>query len=302
MRKFLVKILIFFAIIAIVDYCSGTLFSFFLGHAKGGDSGRSNYICDKVNEDVLVFGSSRAIHHYNPVIISDSLGLSCYNCGETGNGVILNYGRYQLICQRYSPKILIYDVIPTFDYLVGVDNHQYLGKLRPYYDRRGIPEIFNSVDNKEKYKMRSCMYRYNSRFVQILSDYIHPMQSVGIRGFRPLKDEMDTMKIGRKERFSLDLVCDSLKLNYLKKMIELSGHTKIIFTVSPYWNGLDTAFLSPIKEICQDYQIPIIDFSNSEKYVHHNEFFNDGVHLNARGADEFTRDLVIEIKKRKLVQ
>ena len=119
MKKFLIKTVLFFIIIAIIDVLSGKLFTCLVEHTKGGDNWRNNYICDGVNDDILIFGSSRALHHYNPVIISDSLNLSCYNCGQDGNGAILNEARYQLILQRHRPKVLIYDVIPGFDLLVG---------------------------------------------------------------------------------------------------------------------------------------------------------------------------------------
>ena len=145
MKKFLIKIGIFFSFVLIFDVLSGKVFSFLVDHAKGGDNKRNNYICNEVKEDILIFGSSRALHHYNPIIISDSLKMSCYNCGQNGNGAILNYGRYQLICQRYHPKVLIYDVLADFDLLVGEDSHKYLGWIRAYYDRKGIPEVFEAV-------------------------------------------------------------------------------------------------------------------------------------------------------------
>ena len=54
-------------------------------------------------------------------------------------------------------------------------------------------------------------------------------------------------------------------------------------------------------QICKRKNISFVDFSNNPKYVHHNEYFRDGAHLNARGADEFTRDLIVELKKRGIV-
>ena len=93
MKKYLIKIGLFFLLVAIVDVAVGKTFSYLLDHVKGGDNGRNNYICDSLRTDILVFGSSRAIHHYNPLILTDSLGLSCYNCGQDGNGSILNYAR-----------------------------------------------------------------------------------------------------------------------------------------------------------------------------------------------------------------
>ena len=101
MRKFLFKIALFFIIIAIIDVLSGKCFAYLVEHTKGGDNLRNNFICNSMNDDILIFGSSRALHHYNPAIISDSLHLSCYNCGQDGNGAILNEARYQLILKRY---------------------------------------------------------------------------------------------------------------------------------------------------------------------------------------------------------
>ena len=162
MQKFIVKSFVFFTIIVVIDVLSGLFFGYLVENSKGGDTWRINFICNSVNDDILVFGSSRALHHYNPVILSDSLNLSCYNCGQGGNGAILNEARYQLILQRYKPKVLIYDVFPEFDLLGGEDNHKYLRYLKAYYERKGIPEVFESIDGLEKYKMLSQMYRYNS--------------------------------------------------------------------------------------------------------------------------------------------
>ena len=43
------------------------------------------------------------------------------------------------------------------------------------------------------------------------------------------------------------------------------------------------------------------DFSNNPKYVHCNKYFHDGVHLNAHGADEFTKDLVKKLREQKII-
>ena len=45
-----------------------------------------------------------------------------------------------------------------------------------------------------------------------------------------------------------------------------------------------------------------IDFSNRPKYVHNNAYFIDGDHLNARGADEFTKDLIVELRNQKILK
>lgn len=277
---------------------AGLLFPFLVSNAKGGDNWRNNYICNDIKEDVLIFGSSRAIHHYNPNIICDSLNMSCYNCGQDGNGIILNYARYNLILQRYTPKLIIYDIQSSFDLISGDDNHKYLKWLKAYYDKDGIPQIFESVDKTEKFKMMSNLYRYNSSFIQIVSDCIHPQQSSGEKGFRPLLGEMDSMKISKKTDFNTNVKYDSLKLKYINKFINANKNVMVVFVISPTWNGLDSSQYYPIKKICEENGLLFINFANDQKYMYNYKYFKDGAHLNSVGADEFTKDLMSILKEK----
>ena len=106
---------------------------------------------------------------------------------------------------------------------------------------------------------------------------------------------MDTMRIGERPPASS---VDSLKVFYISKMLDeaIRRGTRLVMVVSPYWNSMDTAIYQPVKELCQSRAIPFLDYSNNPKYLHNNTYFADGVHLNARGADEFTRDVTEEIK------
>lgn len=296
--EYITKLALFFLLLFVVDRIAGKAFSYMVANAKGGDNGRNNYICNQTNEDVLVFGSSRAIHHYNPRIISDSLGLSCYNCGQDGNGSILNYGRYQLILQRYCPKLVIYDIMPDYDLLEGEDNHRFLGWLRAYYDRPGIKEIFEDVDVTEKYKIWCKMYRYNTKCIQIASDYVHPLTDEGYQGFRPLVNEMDTMKVSLNVSYK-EPVFDSLKIAYLNKFIKACGDgTKLIVVYSPVYRKINPKVLAPIEQICHQEGILFLDYSSSTEFFHNKDLYSDGNHLNAKGADRFTRDLMTKIKNK----
>ena len=296
MKKFILKIFIFIVCLFFVDFIVGMIFPSLVEKAKGGDNWRNNYICNKAEDSILIFGSSRAVHHYNPRIISDSSGITCYNCGQDGNGIIFSYGLYTMISQRYTPKIIIYDIMPAFDILSGDDNHKYLKWLKAYYERDGIPEIFESIDRTERIKMISNMYRYNSSFVQIVSDCIRPLQSSGENGYKPLYGEMNRMKISREK--SEPIKYDSLKLVYLEKFINMCDNVKLIFVISPTWNGMDEAMYLPIKRICRNRDILFVDFSNNPKYIHNYKYFKDGGHLNSIGADEFTRDLMSVLRER----
>lgn len=295
MRTFILKVLIFLLIIVVVDVCIGYAFGYLASHPKGGDNARNNYICESTHEDILIFGSSKAIHHYNPLIFSDSLKMSCYNCGQDGNGVILNYGRLLMVLKRYQPKMIIYDISPDFDIQKG-DNHQFLGWLKGFYDRDGIADIFESVDKNEPLKMRSAMYRNNSKFIQVLGDYVHPTKRHEINGFRPLAGELDPMKLRKENELTWQTDVDSLKMDYITKLINKSRNIQLIFVYSPMWYHHDSSVVDPVRKICSQYHIPFLDFSNSPKYVHHDELFKDGTHLNERGAEVFSKDVAHTLK------
>ena len=301
MKRFILQVAAFFAIVALVDISAGLGFSHLERKAKGGFTYRDQYICNKLETDILISGSSRCVRHYNPQIISDSLGLSCYNSGQMGNGIILNYGRIRMIDERKKPKIIIYDLHPEFDLLVGDDNHRYLTWLKSHYNRNGIAGIFESIDKTEKYKMLSNMYRYNSRIVELIADYLHPISNAREDGFQPLIGQMDKSKIRISDGIKHTFSPDPLKLDYINKMIEECEGSELIFVVSPSWYGMDTLQFNPIRDICERRHIPFIDYSNHPKYIHNDIYFKDGSHMNSLGAEEFTKDLVISLRCEKLL-
>lgn len=301
MKKFITKIILLFAIIAIIDCVTGAVMNYVVNHIQVGGQGRDNYICCRSEEDILIFGSSRAVHHYNATMIEDSTGLSCYNCGEDGNGIILSYGRLIMAKERHQPKIIIQDVAAPFDLLKN-DNHKYLGWLKARYNRNGISKIFDDIDRTERYKMFCQSYRYNSKFLQNLFVYFTSISSdTGKKGFRPINNSFDPMKI-RKNTKPEVYEFDSLKVNYIHKFIDLSKGSKLVFVVSPIWNGMDTAKLQPLIDICKSQNILLLDYSNDPKYVHSDIYFHNGTHLNARGADEFTSDLIKALRKESIIE
>ena len=296
MKKFITKIVLFFIIIGICDFLFGKGMNYIINHIEIGGQGRDNHICNSANEDILIFGSSRAIQHYNAQMMEDSLGMTCYNCGEEGSGIILSFGRLSMVRKRHQPQIIIQDVDPRLD-LFKNNNRIYLKWLKARYNREGIPEIFNKIDKSERYKMASQIYRYNSKCIQNVFVYLTNVSAeTDIKGFRPVDAEMDTMKIYKNDN-SESIVFDSLKLEFIQKFIEKSEGSELIFVISPIWYGMNIDLTAPIRKICTEQKIHLFDFSNDPKYVHNNKYFRDGRHLNAHGADEFTRDLIKKIRE-----
>lgn len=294
MKEFLLKIVLFFFIIAGIDFLMGICFDYMASKSTLTDFGRDNHICNTGTEDLLVFGSSRALHHYNTGMMTDSLGIACYNCGEEGQGIILNYGRLLMYKQRHEPKIIIYDLEPDFD-LYTSDNHQFIKWLKPHCDRRGVMDIISSVDCTERIKLTSRLYRYNTEFYSLLVAMKHANEQISKTGYKPLYGTMREVKKKAKHT-PVSEETDSIKLHYLEAMIQTFDDATILFVVSPAWNGKDMKSLEPAKRLCDKYKISFIDYSNSPKYIHQDKYYTDVVHLNSRGADEFTKDIITILK------
>ena len=295
MKKFICKVVIFVVGLVALDYVIGLCGRYLVDHAKGGDTGLNAYICRRMTEECLIFGSSRGMHHYDPNIITDSLGLSCWNCSLDGNGIILMYGRYRLLSERYTPKVIVYDVSTSFDLVEG-DNTTFLGGLRYFYGTPAVDSIFWDVDAKERLKMLSACYRYNSQWLQLISDNIHPLQSDD-KGYRPMDKEMLYEPKVSKAAVE-DVRYDSLKLAYLEKLVTSCQEkgTKLFFAISPSYGQTDDDIYRPLRDLCARYGVPLLSHYCDPDLAHDKSLFYDSSHMNRKGATRYTRMLVGEMR------
>ena len=193
------------------------------------------------------------------------------------------------------------EITPEFDLVDYEDISKDLGGLKGHYDRNCIKDIFERVDPTEKFKMLSYFYRYNSNFVhnplRLFKSTPFTKNALGNQGFRTMHKELDRMKVGEKKEKEV-FKLDEVKLFYLKKFVETAkDYSQIVFVISPYWQGRNPEIFNSAKHLADSLSIPFLDFSNDTKYNYNDKYFADRVHLNARGADEFTKDLIMELRK-----
>ena len=297
MRKFLLKVLLFVVCLSGIDLIAGFCFSWLRSHAKGGSTANCEYIANHAEEEIIILGSSRATHHYIPEIIEDSLELSCYNCGEEGNGVVLAYGRLKMLTERYKPKLILYEITPGYDYGMIEPDSKYLGYLRAYYSKNGIPEIFDDFEGKlSRLKMLSKMYQNTQRLLQDILDNI--VYRDNRKGFSPLFGQIDIDKLHSEVPHESEKVIDSLKLSYVEKVINLAkgNDIPILFMISPrYGNKEESNIYEPAFSLCMKYGVPVYDYRAFPGIADNYAFFQDEGHMNQSGAVAYTNMLVKEV-------
>lgn len=288
MRKFLIIILTFFVIVAVVDFGIGRLGDYLQSHVRGGDTRRTNDLVMKDTHDVVILGSSRAHHHYDTPFLSDTLGLDIYNAGYDGNGVVLATGFLELILERYQPKLVLFDVEPTFDIIefAGDNNHiRYIGNLKPYYRHTAIGNIIEDISTEEWYKVHSGMIRYNTNILTMLKECRQSIDTY-MRGYAPLSG----VYIKESNRIKEDYVIDDFKLKYIEKLILLAQahNVPIVFVASPKYGRTSSDEIKPVIDICKRNNVTLLDYYSDSFFMQHKEWFKEPMHLNERGAKEFS--------------
>lgn len=297
MKKFLYGILVFFAVVLVVDVAVGFVGQYVVGHAKGGDTEKFDYVCSRSTDSLIIMGSSRASHHYNPRVFADTLGVTCYNAGVDGNGIILMYGVFCLMTERYTPQTIVYEVTPNFDIALN-DNIRYIDRLKPYAVNAQVRDILGEVSATEPIKCLSGMYRYNKKIVSMLSDNVRP-QEQSERGYKPFFETMEV--IPADAEFRADSTVDTLKLKYLDLLVKRCRQMGIdlVFAASPMWHGWGEDELKPARDIAAANGIPFVSFYTDSAFVNNRRYFKDSYHLNDAGATEYSRRLASWLRARR---
>jgi len=297
MKKFVVNILIFFAIVLTIDFTVGFFGDYLTCHVRSGDTKRTYDLSMKDCHDVLILGSSRARHHYDAPFLSDTLGLDVYNAGYDGNGIVLAYGLLEMILERYQPKLILYDVEPAFDvnYYEPDNNHKrYITRLKPYYHHKAVGNIIEDVSSEEWYKVHSGMVRYNMSLLTMYLDNFRPNID-SRKGYSPLYGEYDREPDSNGEENDLD----HFKLRYIEKIITLanSRHVPIVFVASPKYGKTSSDDIKPVIDICKNNDVVFLDFYSDTKFMQHKDWFKEPMHLNEKGAKEFSSILAKNISE-----
>ena len=304
MKKFIILLFALFTILAGIDIATGLVFDKLTLSAKRGYTGRNEFIADKLHDPVLVFGSSRSVHHYDPQVLADSLGVPCYNCGQDGMGIITFYGRFKLLTARYTPRLIIYDVTTDFD-LRRNDNVTYLTWLKPYYNRPGIDSIFWHVEPTERVKMLSNMFRYNGKALQIITDNKPGDDNDdALKGFVPLDGIMTYDKEEDATKTQVDF--DPVKLYYISRLVKdcSAKGIRLVFAISPLYNSVKQpdAYLADFLTLARKQNVPVINHYYDARFATNKNLFQDTYHMNRSGAEIYTSILAHEIKQLHLLQ
>lgn len=295
MGKFILKIGLFFVLLIIADFALGSMFKLY-DFTHGGEIGKIHSIMTKETPELVVMGSSRAVHHYVPYIFQESLNLKSYNAGLDGEGTTIAYGLFNGLAQRKYPDILICEITPAFDLYIGISPVS-TNIFYPYVSNDSIKSIIVDFDSTEKIKIMSKAYRLNSSLLILLPSVLLRHESIS-DGFLPEYGTIISRAHKTKRKTSKKYDIDSTREKYLRALIEQSRKNgcNLIFAISPIYGGADIGYYQDEINIVKEYGIPVLNHLNDIRFIKNPEYFKDPVHLNKNGAILYTKIISQELK------
>lgn len=261
----------------------------------------ANYhCCYEANEDILILGSSYAVREVIPSILTDSLGMSCYNAGEAGNGALCAWVRYNMFLRHHTPKLIIYALTPGYDYVYKSNDYtEYLKSFKSYYGiEPTVDDIYRNMgDRWDAIRLRSALVRYNSHWILSAKEALRPVQQ-NLHGYAPFYSTFTPYAVPDSAGIE-PVEIDAKKFFYLDTLLRdaTSRSIPVVAFLPPhYYNTYHAQSHEPALSLCRELSIPVIDNYNDSCYQAHPELFGDKDHLNHAGAQLYTTQLAQYIK------
>ena len=132
------RIAFFFCIVALLANAVNGLINFGLRRIRTSDFGVSNQVMSgRVNADIVISGSSRALTHYDCRVIQEITGHTTYNIGRNGSQTDMQLAYLKAYLAHNAKPGLVVHNLDLFSFLTSheiYDPAQYL----PYLDQAAI--------------------------------------------------------------------------------------------------------------------------------------------------------------------
>lgn len=313
--KTLIKRLFFFTFpIVVLAYPLDLMISYFQANSNYDSSGECNIwnsiYKGKIKSDIVIYGSSRAWTHFDPLIIQLGLKQNTYNLGIDGHNFWLQYLRHkQLLKFNKKPKkiILSVDIFSLQKRRNLYNKSQFLPFLlwnKTLYDFTKTYEGFNVYDYivplirycGQKESLKAALHN------MLLGSDTQPSRINGYKGqdnkweytnFYQLKSILDSYKI--------NIDPNSVNLFYQFIIECKKQNIELILVYSPEFVTAQRLIKNRNKLIdfyrltAKRFKIKFLDYS-SNVICSDTKFFLNAEHLNKKGAEIFSKQLVKDLR------
>ncbi len=262
-------------------------------------------VAGRINTEVVISGSSRALAHYDPAIIGRVVGASAFNLGQDGShteeqlAILKAYLRHnarpKLVVQNLDMHTFtatkdILDPVQYLPHLAEPALYATLHRMNPeVWKWRYVPLYGYAVEDMRFHWMEGLMAWFGVQPAEDRFDGFGPTDAAWNQDF-------DRFKRRNPEGVSFSI--DPAGVRALEEIITVcqSNGVGIVLVYSPQYQEMlelvdnRTEVFARFHEIADRFQVPLWDYSQSE-ICGRKEFFYNSQHLNLHGSEVFTTEL-----------
>jgi len=286
------------------DQVAGYLLEQLFLKQKKGEYHEISYALKEVDEDVLIFGSSRAVRHYDPAVLADSLNMTAFNVGKLGNTLLYSDAVFAQMLTFHKPKMVILDISPVEFATTERERGQksMVNALLKFDHLPAIEERIEAVSPKELILSKLFRtYKFNSAIYTLLTNDSGKSDLDAAKGFQARKGVKITNHIVNEH--NSDYVEDPLLVKTFHNFLENAkkNNVQVHVVISPTTLKQSNTSIKRIKAITQEQGFDFIDLSFRPEF-RNVSYYYDQTHLNATGARMFSEMLGRQLSHdRKLI-
>lgn len=292
-KKLLIFSISFILTVYMVDAALSALLEQAYSRMKGGERGRADFAIRKSRADLYIFGSSRALGHYDPKIFYSVLKKKSYNAGRPAQSILYHLSLFKLILARHTPDIVILDLNET-ELIYDYKKYELMSSLLPYYSEPTVKETLTKIDSRYKFNNYFSVLKYNSSIGAIIYRSVFSKNDESMDGFIPYKGFRSSSEIVN------DNCNDSLNIDpkLVQSLMEFQKLCKekgirLVIAISPRFatykcKQIDLLYL---QEEVQRLGIEFLDYSSNRRFIENKAFMYDVAHLNETGAKEYSHEI-----------
>ncbi len=314
MRKFILTLLYFCLPVIIlsfsVDYLLSNRLQELNNFAQGENLVWNDIYEGEIDDEIFIYGSSRAWVHIDPQLLEEKLGRTAYNFGVNGHNFYLqNFRNQELLANSPKPKYIIYslDVFTLGNGSGLYNNIQFL----PYMFMND--NLYNNLSSYTGYSyfdyyLPLIRYAGKDEVIKealkftISSDTSKLARVKGYKGNNKVWNDDLKKAINKIDVFEIKIDSSLVeKFNFFLDKCKINN-IEVIFVYTPeFIEGQNFVanrkeIITLYEEIAKKHDILFFNYSDDEINLQKKYFYNAS-HLNKTGAELFTNKLIQDLIK-----
>ena len=310
MRTALLRLTCFFALIAVLACSANAIIGLGLRRLTTTHYGSWNAVMQgKVNADIVISGSSRAAYHYDPRIIEAVTGHRAFNLGRNGSQTDIQLAVLNAYLEHNRKPLVVIHNLDAFSFVPTTEIYD-PALYVPYLSDPELYRSLTAIDPNLRKSRYIPLYGYvvedmNFSWMLGLRSLLGvPPSERSFAGFTPQNrawtDDFDSYRKMHPDGVSFPV--EHSGVDDLTQLIRTCEDNRIplIFVYSPEYSEMQhmtnnrREIFAEFQKLSTTYQVPVWDFSNW-KYDDDRAYFYNSQHLNATGAELFSKDLAARL-------